>query len=345
MTTQHDNQPDLSQVESEKIARDSLTKEQKKFIKSRQSESDFEKIGKENVVYKNNQNQPHKSHGKHENSNRLLVHDDKLNSDTKKRVMIFDVTSPENKEPDSSSHECKPATFHGKSLKPFKLSKSHQSLVPSNNDAELSPRKESLIKMDSSHESHITSPSHPNSHGLVTSQSLTVTSSSLPSNQNNPANLQQKSNKVSFITNLANHNYQRSEFDFRYIHNLTKLGLGYSLAMSTITLHRFRAGQIICLLGMLHIFLLITIFDCDIDYRRSEIANRDRERSPSPRPADSKYMKKHKISHINASDADNKTHSVSINAATRESHKKVISVECSVFSPNQTYYFGYFRRK
>ena len=60
--------------------------------------------------------------------------------------------------------------------------------------------------------------------------------------------------------------------------------------------------------------------------RRTEItaAGRDRERSPSPRPADSKYIKKHKSSHINnAADTDNQTHTVSINAASREAHKKV----------------------
>ena len=213
MTTPHDNHHELGHVESEKIARDSLTKEQKKFIKSRQSESDFEKIGKENVVYKNNQNQAHKPHNKQENSNGLVVHDDKSNSDAKKRVMIFDVTTLENKESaDTTSHEHKPTTFHSKNLKPFKLSKSHQSLVTTSNPhSELSPRKDNSHKTESSHDNGRITPSQ----GLVTSQSLTVTSSTSPTNQHQPVNQQQKSNKVSFSTNLANHHYQRSEFDFR----------------------------------------------------------------------------------------------------------------------------------
>ena len=71
--------------------------------------------------------------------------------------------------------------------------------------------------------------------------------------------------------------------------------------------------------------------------RRTEImaAGRDRERSPSPRPADSKYIKKHKSSHINnAAETDNQTHTVSINAASREAHKKVSKHFTPFFSPS-----------
>lgn len=219
MTSQHDSHPDLHYgAESEKIARDSLTKEQKKFLKPRhQSESDFDPLGKENIVYKNNHNRAHHK-AEPVQTNRLVVHAGDTSNvskskDSKKRVMVLDVTTLDNREPESSSHDYKPTQTPGKILKPFKLSKSSHSIV-TDTDNKCADNSKSEVNEDTSQSSpkhHISSQSG----GLVTSQSLTVASTHNHLQQS--PTQQHKANKVTFSSSGTNHQYQRSEFDFRWV--------------------------------------------------------------------------------------------------------------------------------